>query len=186
MQQVCLCGDDIAKSDKLFYDNKFNSGPRCTQCQTGYVNVGNNCIDICIHEGIDCGIGGTCLAGNCTISAEFKFDMQFIDDYDDLEEEKSKQLWFQVEKSLKRSFGGIEIDFTLKKIVKGSVKILVEIIPLTDGSAEDVKMLLENNDETCKRILGNDVSTFGTGCWTQNTKAVFAQNDFVFLGVEID
>ena len=123
-----------------------------------------------------------CLTLNA-ISAEFKFDMQFIDDYNYLRSEKSKQLWFQVQKSLKQSFGTIEIDFALKEIVKGSVKILVEMNPLRDGSAEDVKMLLENNDETCKKILGNDESTFGTGCWTQNTKAVFAKNDFVFLGV---
>jgi len=66
LQQICLCGDEISKGDKLFNENEFNSGSRCTECQTGYVNVGNNCVDICIHEGINCGIGGTCLAGNCT------------------------------------------------------------------------------------------------------------------------
>ena len=49
MQQICLCGDEIAKGDKLFYDNEYNSGSRCTKCQTGYESVGNNCVHMLLH-----------------------------------------------------------------------------------------------------------------------------------------
>ena len=34
------------------------------ECETGYVKIGNDCVDMC--EGINCGIGGNCLSGNCT------------------------------------------------------------------------------------------------------------------------
>ena len=35
-----------------------------TECEIGYVKVENVCIDMC--DGINCGIGGSCLNGNCT------------------------------------------------------------------------------------------------------------------------
>ena len=35
-----------------------------TECAIGYVKVENVCVDMC--EGINCGIGGDCLSGNCT------------------------------------------------------------------------------------------------------------------------
>ena len=35
-----------------------------TECESGYINVENVCVDMC--EDINCGIGGTCFAGNCT------------------------------------------------------------------------------------------------------------------------
>ena len=34
------------------------------ECEIGYVKVDNVCVDMC--EGINCGIGGDCLSGNCT------------------------------------------------------------------------------------------------------------------------
>ena len=35
-----------------------------TECESGYVKVENVCVDMC--GGINCGIGGSCLNGNCT------------------------------------------------------------------------------------------------------------------------
>ena len=35
-----------------------------TECEAGYVNVENVCVDMC--EDINCGIGGACSGGNCT------------------------------------------------------------------------------------------------------------------------
>ena len=35
-----------------------------TECEVGYVEVDNLCVDMC--EGINCGNGGSCLSGNCT------------------------------------------------------------------------------------------------------------------------
>ena len=35
-----------------------------TECAIGYVKVDNVCVDMC--EGINCGIAGDCLSGNCT------------------------------------------------------------------------------------------------------------------------
>ena len=35
-----------------------------TECEMGYVKVDNVCVDMC--DGINCGIGGECLFGNCT------------------------------------------------------------------------------------------------------------------------
>ena len=35
-----------------------------TECEVGYIKVGNDCADMC--EGINCGIGGNCTSGNCT------------------------------------------------------------------------------------------------------------------------
>ena len=35
-----------------------------TECEMGYVKVDNVCVDMC--DGINCGIGGDCLSGNCT------------------------------------------------------------------------------------------------------------------------
>ena len=40
-----------------------------TECQIGHLKIGNVCIDMC--EGIDCGIGGSCLSGNCTCQTGF-------------------------------------------------------------------------------------------------------------------
>ena len=35
-----------------------------SNCEVGYVKVDTDCVDLC--EGINCGIGGNCLSGNCT------------------------------------------------------------------------------------------------------------------------
>ena len=35
-----------------------------TECEKGHVKIENVCFDMC--EGINCGIGGNCLSGNCT------------------------------------------------------------------------------------------------------------------------
>ena len=40
-----------------------------TEYESGYANVKNVCVDLC--EGLNCGIGGTCLAGNCTCQTGF-------------------------------------------------------------------------------------------------------------------
>ena len=34
-----------------------------------YVKIENNCVDMC--EGINCGIGGNCIGGNCTCQTGF-------------------------------------------------------------------------------------------------------------------
>ena len=34
------------------------------QCDEGFANVGNICVDLC--EGIDCGSGGSCSSGICS------------------------------------------------------------------------------------------------------------------------
>ena len=39
------------------------------QCEVGYVKVGDVCVDMC--EGINCGIGGECLSGNCTCQTDY-------------------------------------------------------------------------------------------------------------------
>ena len=35
-----------------------------SDCEVGYVKVDNRCVDMC--EGLNCGIGGNCLSGNCS------------------------------------------------------------------------------------------------------------------------
>ena len=35
-----------------------------TKCEMGHIKVENVCVDMC--GGINCGIGGNCLSGNCT------------------------------------------------------------------------------------------------------------------------
>ena len=39
------------------------------ECESGYVNIENACVNMC--EGINCGIGGNCSAGNCTCRTGF-------------------------------------------------------------------------------------------------------------------
>ena len=72
------------------------------------------------------------------ITAELRFEMDFHEHYKNITSEKSKLLWVDVEKSLKLSFGRLEIEFALKQIVEGSVKISVEMNPLRDKTENEM------------------------------------------------
>ena len=39
------------------------------ECEVGFVKVDNVCVDMC--EGINCGIGGNCISGNCTCQSGY-------------------------------------------------------------------------------------------------------------------
>ena len=49
-----------------------------TECAIGYVKVDNVCVDMC--EGINCGIGGECLSGNCTCQTGYENIDNFCED----------------------------------------------------------------------------------------------------------
>ena len=39
------------------------------ECEVGFVKFDNVCVDMC--EGINCGIGGNCISGNCTCQTDY-------------------------------------------------------------------------------------------------------------------
>ena len=40
------------------------------ECEVGFVKIDNDCVDMC--EGINCGIAGNCLNGNCTCQTGYE------------------------------------------------------------------------------------------------------------------
>ena len=114
------------------------------------------------------------------LTVEFSFEMPFDDDYKDISSSNSTKLLKNIEPLLKQSFGVMEINLSTTKILKGSVIIVEELRPVRNP-VSDIKLLLENDKDACKEFLDetNDL------CWNKNTKKIFREKEFEFLGVKI-
>ena len=61
------------------------------------------------------------------VEARFTFDMEFDDDYRDVNSNKSTDLWNQIKPIIMKSFGAVEILLNKLRIFSGSVVIETEI-----------------------------------------------------------
>ena len=118
------------------------------------------------------------------LTAEFSFQMQFDEDYNDILSSKSTTLLKDIEPLLKQSFGVMEINLSNAKIRKGSVIIVEELRPIRN-SVPEIKLLLNNDKNTCEEFLGVSDETTDL-CWHKNTEKIFREKEFKFLGVSFD
>lgn len=115
------------------------------------------------------------------LTAEFSFQMQFDEDYNDILSSKSTTLLKDIEPLLKQSFGVMEINLSNTKIRKGSVIIVEELRPIRN-SVSEIKLLLNNDKNTCEEFLDETTDL----CWHKNTEKIFKEKGFKFLGVSFD
>ena len=124
----------------------------------------------------------TCLTED-VVSAEFTFDILYVDDYSDSSSEKSIKLWNDIKPLLRKSFGKIEIDLSVMGMRKGSVIITVEIKTIRN-SIIDIQKLLNNEEETCKLFLNDFSEETSKNCWKASAEQIFIDVGYKFLGVK--
>ena len=126
-------------------------------------------------------------------TAEFTFGR--IDNFSNNDSQKSGKIWARIEPLLKQSFGKIEVVFSMdnisqsdlskqrRKIQKFQLIVQLTMRPVRH-SAEDMLLLIKNNEEACKQFLtniSNDASE--NSCWSNTAKRIFSENGIEFIGV---
>ena len=128
------------------------------------------------------------------VLAEFVFgNKEFVEDHNDILSAESKKLLKDIRLLLQKSLGGIDADLSKIRIVKntkeirnkeGSVKILVKI-KLIRNSVSDIESLLNNNEDACRKFLGEEsIDSAGYKCWDKNTKKIFQDKGYEFLSLQ--
>ena len=149
-----------------------------------------NCTDMEISYYFECHKNEARYTPDChTIDVAFQFDARYLDDYRDIKSNKSIELWNDVEPLLRQSFGEMSIDLTLRKITKNgesdSVLTYTDILPI-DVPASDIDLLLNNDQNVCRKYLGEQQSNQREEeCWTSNTKKNFKNSEYEYQDVKI-
>ena len=114
------------------------------------------------------------------VEARFTFDMEFNDDYKDVNSSKSTELWNQIKPIIMKSFGAVEILLEKLRIFSGSVVIEIEINVSRD-LVQDIKSLLNNDKEACKKFLDTKIiDSDEKKCWFKYAQKLFEDELFEY------
>ena len=118
------------------------------------------------------------------VSAEFVFDMEFDENYNNISSAPYKKLLSDMRLLIQKSLGGIDVDLSNIRIKEGSVKFFVDI-KLIRNSVSDIESLLINNKDACRKFLGEEsIDSAGDKCWDKNTEKIFKDKEYTFVSLK--
>ena len=118
------------------------------------------------------------------VSAEFVFDMEFDENYNNISSAPYKKLLSDMRLLIQKSLGGIDVDLSNIRIKEGSVKFFVDI-KLIRNSVSDIESLLNNNKDACRKFLGEEsIDSAGDKCWDKNTEKIFKDKEYTFVSLK--